>query len=269
MPGMSTGLSANNPTIVSAFYDELLRQGLIVAVILMFVGVAWSISRSAQLRGAAAAAAAARATGTVAAPAARALSVSPPEAPARRLLRVSFGLLWIFDGILQGQASMPLGMAPQVIQPAAASSPGWVQHLDNAMATIWSYHPVTAPAAAVWIQVGLGVWLLAAPRGTWSRLGGLAGVGWGLIVWIFGEAFGQIFSPGLTLAVRRSGRSPALLRGRVARGPSGGLLEHAPVGPVGAQGAGPVLGGHGRTAGLAGAWVLAGPARRPIRRPGP
>ena len=199
MPGMSTGLSANNPTIVSAFYDELLRQGLIVAVILMFVGVAWSISRSAQLRGAAAAAAAARATGTVAAPAARALSVSPPEAPARRLLRVSFGLLWIFDGILQGQASMPLGMAPQVIQPAAASSPGWVQHLDNAMATIWSYHPVTAPAAAVWIQVGLGAWLLAAPRGTWSRLGGLAGVGWGLIVWIFGEAFGQIFSPGLTL----------------------------------------------------------------------
>ncbi len=195
MPGMSTGLSANNPTIVSAFDDELLRQGLIVAVILMLVGVAWSISRSAQLRGVAAAAAA----GTVAASEARASSISPPEPPARRLLRVSFGLLWIFDGILQGQASMPLGMAPQVIQPAAASSPGWVQHLDNAMATIWSYHPVTAPAAAVWIQVGLGVWLLAAPRGTWSRLGGLAGVAWGLIVWIFGEAFGQIFSPGLTL----------------------------------------------------------------------
>ena len=195
MPGMSTGLSANNPTIVSAFDDELLRQGLIVAVILMLVGVAWSISRSAQLRGVAAAAAA----GTVAASEAWASSISPPEPPARRLLRVSFGLLWIFDGILQGQASMPLGMAPQVIQPAAASSPGWVQHLDNAMATIWSYHPVTAPAAAVWIQVGLGVWLLAAPRGTWSRLGGLAGVAWGLIVSIFGEAFGQIFSPGLTL----------------------------------------------------------------------
>ena len=91
---------------------------------------------------------------------------------------------------------MPLGMAPSVIQPAAATSPGWVQHLDNAMVTIWSYHPVAAPAAVVWIQVGLGVWLLAASKGTWSRLGGVATVAWGLIVWMFGEAFGQIFAPG-------------------------------------------------------------------------
>ena len=44
---------------------------------------------------------------------------------------------------------MPLGMAPQVIQPPAAVSPGWAQHLDDAMAAIWSYHPVGAPAAAV------------------------------------------------------------------------------------------------------------------------
>jgi cytochrome oxidase Cu insertion factor (SCO1/SenC/PrrC family) len=223
MPGMSTGLSTSNPTIVSAFYDELLRQGLVVAIILVFIGVAWSVSRSAQLRRAAAGAAEAAAALAATAPSGTGLddegpgsapasgarrpqptrpvaaSFSSPEAPARRLLRVSFGLLWIFDGILQGQASMPLGMAPQVIEPAAATSPGWVQHLDNSMATIWSYHPVAAPAAVVWIQVGLGVWLLAASRGTWSRLGGLASAGWGLIVWIFGEAFGQILSPGLTL----------------------------------------------------------------------
>ena len=74
---------------------------------------------------------------------------------------------------------MPLGMAPQVIAPAAAVSPGWVQHLDNAMATVWSYHPIAAPASAVWIQVGLGVWMLAAARGDLSRLAGLASVGVG------------------------------------------------------------------------------------------
>jgi cytochrome oxidase Cu insertion factor (SCO1/SenC/PrrC family) len=50
----------------------------------------------------------------------------------------------------------------------------------------------------VWIQVGLGLWLLVAPRGLWSRFGALAGVGWGLVVWVFGEAFGGIFAPGLT-----------------------------------------------------------------------
>jgi hypothetical protein len=46
----------------------------------------------------------------------------------------------------------------------------------NAGTTIWSYHPVTAAAAAVWTQVGIGLWLLAAPRGDWSRLAGLASV---------------------------------------------------------------------------------------------
>ena len=54
-----------------------------------------------------------------------------PEPVARRLLRIAFGLIWIFDGILQGQASMPLGMTTQVIEPTAATSPAWVQHLVN------------------------------------------------------------------------------------------------------------------------------------------
>jgi cytochrome oxidase Cu insertion factor (SCO1/SenC/PrrC family) len=186
VPGMSTGLSTNNPVVVSAFYNELLRQGLVVALILLFIGISWSVLRSVQLRRAASGEASAR----------TALIFTQTEPVARRLLRVSFGLIWIFDGILQGRESMPLGMAPQVIEPAAASSPGWVQHLVNTMASIWSYHPVAVPAATVWIQVGIGLWLLAAPRGTWSRLGGVASVTWGLIVWMFGEAFGQIFAPG-------------------------------------------------------------------------
>ena len=189
MPGMGTGLEENDPTIVSAFHTALLHQGLVVLLIVLSVGLAWSALGSARLRGMAVARATA---GSSRAP------VAYREPPSRRLLRVSFGLLWIFDGILQGQASMPLGMAPQVIEPAAATSPGWVQHLDNAMATIWSYHPVAAPAATVWIQVGIGVWLLAAAAGDLSRLAGLASVAWGLIVWVFGEAFGQIFAPGLS-----------------------------------------------------------------------
>jgi hypothetical protein len=55
-----------------------------------------------------------------------------------------------------------------------------------------------AGASAVWIQVGIGIWLLASARGTWSRLAGLVSVGWGLVVWVFGESFGGIFAPGLT-----------------------------------------------------------------------
>jgi cytochrome oxidase Cu insertion factor (SCO1/SenC/PrrC family) len=73
-----------------------------------------------------------------------------------------------------------------------------VQQVVNWAGTTWSYHPMQAGAAAVWIQIGIGIWLLAAPRGGWSRLAGLVSVGWGLVVWVFGESFGGIFAPSLT-----------------------------------------------------------------------
>jgi cytochrome oxidase Cu insertion factor (SCO1/SenC/PrrC family) len=118
-----------------------------------------------------------------------------PEARARALLRIGFGVIWIFDGILQAQPKMAGGLASQVIEPTAAASPAWVQHVVNWGGTIWSYHPITAGAASVWIQIGIGAWMLVAARGTWSRL---AGVAWGLTVWMFGESFGGIFAPGLS-----------------------------------------------------------------------
>jgi len=190
MPGMSSGLNANDPTIVAAFEAALRRQGLVVLAILSLLAIAWWFLRNAELRRAGASR-----VGLRASVAAGSIGGEPR---ARRLLRISFGILWIFDGILQTQPKMPLGMTTAVIEPAAAASPHWVQHVANAGATIWSYHPIAAPASAVWIQIGLGIWLIVAPRGLWSRLGGLASAGWGLLVWVFGEAFGGIFAPGLS-----------------------------------------------------------------------
>jgi cytochrome oxidase Cu insertion factor (SCO1/SenC/PrrC family) len=186
---MGTGLKNNDPVVVGAFHTALMHQGLIVLLILAVAGITLNVLHSLQLR---------RAAGSPDdnQPAIRAERA--PEAPSRRLLRVAFGLIWILDGILQGQTSMPLGMIPQVVHPTAASSPAWVQDLVNSGATSWSFHPVQAAAAAVWIQVGIGLWLLMVPRGRWSRLGGVASVGWGLVVWVFGESFGGIFAPGLT-----------------------------------------------------------------------
>ncbi len=189
MPGMGTGLATNDPIVVAAFHAALLHQGLVVLAIAFVALLVGNLVRVLQ----------ARRPGGDRALAAQAATVGVLAEPAgRRLLRVSFGLIWILDGILQAQAAMPLGMIPQVVKPAASSSPGWVQHLVNSAATVWSYHPVTAAAAAVWIQVGIGVWLLVAPRGDWSRLAGIASATWGLLVWVFGEAFGGIFAPGLT-----------------------------------------------------------------------
>jgi cytochrome oxidase Cu insertion factor (SCO1/SenC/PrrC family) len=185
MPGMNSGLSDHNPALVAAFKAALLHQGLVAAALLAAAALAWVSVR--EWRPAARAAAAAR-------PAAAAA----PEPAARRLLRISFGILWILDGLLQAQSAMPAGLPSQVIEPTAASSPHWVQHLVNWAGTTWSYHPIQASTAAVWIQLGIGAWLIAAASGRLSRLAGLASAGWALAVWVFGESFGGIFAPGLT-----------------------------------------------------------------------
>ena len=45
MPGMNSGLSDTNPTIVAAFKSALLHQGLIVAGLLLLLGLGWLAMR--------------------------------------------------------------------------------------------------------------------------------------------------------------------------------------------------------------------------------
>ena len=192
MPGMNSGLSDTNPVLVAAFRAALLHQGLMVLALLLLLGLAWFGAREWVP-------AARRARGPIWSVAGLGLAERTAAEPRwRRVLRIGFGVLWIFDGILQAQAAMPAGLPARVIEPAAATSPGWVQQLVNWAGTSWSFHPIQASAAAVWIQLGIGVWLIAASAGSWSRLAGLVSAGWGLIVWAFGEAFGGIFAPGLS-----------------------------------------------------------------------
>ena len=188
MPGMNSGLSPADPTLVAAFRSALLHQGAIALLIVALLWLLWATARTWRR--------------PPPGPPPEAGTVPErtvaPEARGRGLLRVGFGLLWILDGVLQAQPKMAGGLAAQVIQPTAAASPAWVQHVANWGGTIWSYHPIQSGAATVWIQLGLGVWLLVAAHGPWSRLAGLATVAWGLVVWVFGESFGGIFAPGLS-----------------------------------------------------------------------
>jgi cytochrome oxidase Cu insertion factor (SCO1/SenC/PrrC family) len=183
VPGMNSGLNPANTILVSAFRSALFHQWAIVGVIFLVLLLAWGATRGW--------------TDARTMPAPRETAWREPRA--RRVLRVGFGALWLFDGILQAQPQMAGGLPSQVMEPSAATSPVWVQHLVNWAGTIWSYHPVQAGAASVWIQVGIGMWLIFGVRGWPSRLAGLASVAWGLIVWVFAEAFGGIFAPGLTV----------------------------------------------------------------------
>jgi hypothetical protein len=209
VPGMNSGLSPDDPTLVAAFRSALLHQSAIALLIVAFLWLLWATMRTWRLVTPAAKAEADGVDGETAATAdlaeaggvdggVRAKGEGAREARGRAVLRVGFGFIWILDGILQAQPKMAGGLAAQVIEPSASASPGWVQHLVNWGGTIWSYHPITAGAASVWIQIGIGVWLLVARNGPWSRLAGLASVAWGLVVWVFGESFGGIFAPGLS-----------------------------------------------------------------------
>jgi len=210
VPGMNSGLSPADPTLVAAFRSALLHQGAIALAIVVFLVLLWATARvwqgtAATATGASGGAASETAEGGGESAGHRTawrvwagLVGNSGEAPARRLLRAGFGLLWIVDGFLQAQPKMAAGLPSLVIQPTAANSQSWVQHLVNWGGTIWSYHPIQAGAASVWIQIGIGAWLLVSVHGPWSRLAGLAAVAWGLIVWVFGESFGGIFAPGLT-----------------------------------------------------------------------
>jgi cytochrome oxidase Cu insertion factor (SCO1/SenC/PrrC family) len=217
VPGMNSGLSPDDPTLVAAFRSALLHQGAVALIAVVFLWLIWATARTWRL---ATSSATLNAGSTGAAGEAEVAADAGKrdggkgdagkrdggkgersglrEARGRWLLRIGFGVLWILDGILQAQPKMAAGLPSLVIEPTAASSPAWVQHLVNWGGTIWSYHPIQAGAATVWIQVGIGAWLIVAGRGRWSRLAGAASVGWGLIVWVFGESFGGIFAPSLS-----------------------------------------------------------------------
>ncbi len=250
MPGMNSGLNADDPTVVAAFRAALLHQGLIIAAIFAVLSIAWvAFRRPGPARAAA----------------------SGPAG--RRVLRIGFGLLWLLDGALQAQPGMAAGMPSQVIEPTASSSPPWVQHLVNLAGT-------TCPTTRSRLG-GHGLdpgryRPMAAGRATGCcpRLAGLASVGWGLVVWVFGRSFGGIFDRA-DLALRRAGRGPGVLRGRGAAHDAGAELAHAAAGPGSAGRVRCVPGrdgraqawpgrGSGRAAGTARspAWCRRSPAHR-------
>ena len=49
MPGMNSGLSPADPTLVAAFRSALLHQGAIALLIIAFLGLLWATARAWRL----------------------------------------------------------------------------------------------------------------------------------------------------------------------------------------------------------------------------
>ena len=117
------------------------------------------------------------------------------EPTGRRVLRVSLGVLWIVDGLLQAQPAMPASFVPETIAPSLAAAPDWLFAVVDPFSRLWLQHPVAADAVTVWIQVGLGLGILVGGSGRLARSLLVASAAWAGFVWVVGELVGGLTDP--------------------------------------------------------------------------
>lgn len=117
--------------------------------------------------------------------------------PSQRAMQISLGVVWLIDGLLQFQPYMfTKDFASDVLAGAGQGQPSFVAHSVTAMAQFLTPHIALWNAIFASIQVLIGVGLLV-PRAVKATLA--ASFTWVVLVWWFGEAFGQILNGGSTL----------------------------------------------------------------------
>ncbi|HEY6538612.1 MAG TPA: SCO family protein [Candidatus Dormibacteraeota bacterium] len=121
-----------------------------------------------------------------------------PRLPARIFLRRAIGIIWIVDGLLQAQPAMPGSFAKNVVGPLGAGQPHLLANLLNWEVYFWQAHPLDLAVATVFVQVGLGVSILAGGDSKLGRAALWGSIAWGLFVWVGGEALGALMIPGTT-----------------------------------------------------------------------
>ncbi|MCL6563013.1 MAG: hypothetical protein K6U87_08405 [Firmicutes bacterium] len=117
----------------------------------------------------------------------------------RRVLYRALAVLWLIDAFLQMQPGMfTMDMVSTIMQPTLSGQPPWLAAADH-----WAIQLVT-PAVGWWnwgfagIQFAIA-FLLWSPKVRWVRLGLWVSIGWGVLVWLFGEGLGGVLTGSATL----------------------------------------------------------------------
>ena len=121
---------------------------------------------------------------------------------AQKLLRVSIGVMWIVSGLLQAQPAMftsdfyakyPSRIMQSLLQQVASGQPSWLHHLLLAGMAIWGRNPIIWNSLVVLLQLALGISVVSRrPRRWWTPVL-VSSLLWALFIWVFGEAFGNLF----------------------------------------------------------------------------
>jgi cytochrome oxidase Cu insertion factor (SCO1/SenC/PrrC family) len=177
MPGMSQqSINLRNTLVVTMFRHSLFVTGLVwlavIAIVLIVVLVATQRILKFNLS-----------------------SEGVSEPRARTYLRWAFGTIWLFDGFLQFQASMPLGLANNVVAPLTTNTPSWLHWLMEHGIFLWNSHPISLAVGVAWLQIGFGLVLLVS-NGRTGRIVGGASALWAALVWLIGNGAGGMFVSG-------------------------------------------------------------------------
>ena len=180
MPGMGkNNVSLLNPIVVTLF-----RHHLYVSSVYWIIGIALVVLLVATFTGRLNTFNVSRA------------GLSEPRS--RTILRIGFGIIWVFDGILQFQPSMPLGLANDVVRPAVSGAPSWLHPLMLHSIALWNAHPINLATGTAWIQVGIGLALISSNAAI-GRYAAVVAAGWAALVWIVGEGAGGAFASGASI----------------------------------------------------------------------
>lgn len=110
----------------------------------------------------------------------------------RRSAAIILGIIWFIDGLLQLKPQMfTQAFLNQVILPMAQGQPSWISD-----AITWGVH-FTAPHIGIWnlifaltqLMLGIAFILNVIPRTIIC-----VSIVWSLVVWVFGEGVGQLFT---------------------------------------------------------------------------
>lgn len=109
-------------------------------------------------------------------------------------LSMAFGVLWIINGLLQAQPAMSNEFVAGIVEPIISALPGFLPSLLSPPLYLWSLHPLFFDSLAVWLQIAIGIGIIFGPFRRIGRGALYVSIGWSLVIWVFGEAFGSILN---------------------------------------------------------------------------
>lgn len=110
------------------------------------------------------------------------------------------GVLWLVDGLLQLQPKMfGMDFVNNVLVPNLSNQPAFLNLLISSGIHLFSTNTVVSNSIVATLQIVIGILLLCSIESKKFKFGLYLSIVWGLVVWIFGEGLGNLFTGSASL----------------------------------------------------------------------